>query len=623
MDVFNLRKKITVATIIALAAFVAFAMRADGAGRKPEGFGEFVYSGYKPLSDKPINVYYYIPADAAADAPVMILMHGNSRAAKSYRDAMAKYAERDKFLLFVPEFSKKQFPGSRDYHQGGVFDKKGKLKKREDWTFSIIEPLFDHIRRLTGNKSQGYILYGFSAGSQFVHRFNWFCPDNRAVKTISSSAGSYTMADYQIPYLYGLGKTKIPESNLATAFSKDFIVVVGDADTVLSRPDLPKSAGANRQGRDRVERARNFYLESKKLAEKKGIPFNWKFRTVSGVGHSQGQMAGPVADLLSGKPDAVSNTRDLLEEIEMIRTGNHIPGMQVVHTKGGRTQIYSLGTKNADTDDAVTSHTLFQCASLSKTVMAYAVLRLYNKGVISLDIPLETYLKYPRLSEEPEGNKITARMVLSHTSGLPNWSKPRGSKLTVAFKPGKGYRYSGEGYLFLQKVVEHLTQKTLEQIAEEEVFEPLGMKESSYVYRSSMRENYSNGHTDEKPVAIRKFTEANGAFSLITTAVDYSTFVQKALLEGEGLQPETHSMMLDSLVDKKKNLKNGLGVMMQYNERGKGIYHTGSNPGFRSFFFAYPATGESIVCFTNSTNGAKIRKELATLILDKQTFWSF
>src|SRR5699024_7584283 len=114
-----------------------------------EGLGSFDYTGYEPLADKPVTVYYYKPRNLSSDAPVMILMHGNSRAAESYRKAMIPYAEVHQFLLIVPKFSTEYYPKSRDYHQGGVFSADGKMKDKRDWTFSIIEPLFDYVKEVT------------------------------------------------------------------------------------------------------------------------------------------------------------------------------------------------------------------------------------------------------------------------------------------------------------------------------------------------------------------------------------------------------------------------------------------------------------------------------------------
>ncbi len=267
-----------------------------------DGLGEFVYTDYEPLKDRPITVYYYKPKNLPKDAPVMILMHGNSRAALNYRKSMVPYAEQYKFLLIVPKFSAELYP-SIDYHQGGVFDKNGKMKERKDWTFSVIEPLFDYVVHKENKTNKGYILYGFSAGAQFVHRYSWFFPNNRALKTITASAGSYTMPDYNADYKYGLGSSKVSLENLKSVFGKDYTVVVGEDDSVLSRKDLPKDVLVSRQGRDRVERAMHFYLNAKQFANDKRDPFTWKFEMPEGVGHSQAEMAGPVARMLFDKED--------------------------------------------------------------------------------------------------------------------------------------------------------------------------------------------------------------------------------------------------------------------------------------------------------------------------------
>src|SRR5690606_11789941 len=90
----------------------------------------------------------------------------------------------------------------------------------------------------------------------------------------------------------------VPKQNLSKFYAKNFMVIVGDADTVLSRPDLTKTPIANKQGRDRVERGEAFFNRSKAMAEQLKTPFNWKFQLIPHVGHSQGEMAGAVARLL-------------------------------------------------------------------------------------------------------------------------------------------------------------------------------------------------------------------------------------------------------------------------------------------------------------------------------------
>jgi CubicO group peptidase (beta-lactamase class C family) len=102
---------------------------------------------------------------------------------------------------------------------------------------------------------------------------------------------------------------------------------------------------------------------------------------------------------------------------------------------------------------------------LSKPVFVYMVLRLADRGVIDLDKPLYTCgFSYDRIDKDPSSKLITARMVLDHTTGLPNWG---GTPLEFLFTPGEKFNYSGEGYVYLQRVVEHVTGKSLEELAQQ------------------------------------------------------------------------------------------------------------------------------------------------------------
>lgn len=293
-------KQIKFILLFTIPFFMACGIKAGGTKEGPlTGEGNFIYTDYKPLADKPIRIWYYVPENNP-DAQVLILLHGNGRNAEGYWKSMKIQAERYGFLLVVPEFSKEYFRTSRDYHQGGMFTREGNPKPRKEWAFSVIEPLFDHIKTHTGNQSEEYFLYGFSAGSQFVHRFLMFNQDNRVSRAIAASAGTYTMPDEHIAYSYGLKDTPLGTKDLHSVLQKKLTVLVGDADTVLSRTDLVKTPEANRQGRDRVARGQEFYRQAKELAEQEGVPFNWEFGLIPNAGHTQSQLAKPVADILFG-----------------------------------------------------------------------------------------------------------------------------------------------------------------------------------------------------------------------------------------------------------------------------------------------------------------------------------
>lgn len=302
-----IKKILALLVVVFISLFISCSN--DDGGKEPDGkndnkiilkngvVDQFTYTGYEPLSDKPVAIFYYIPQNLPKDAPIMFLMHGNGRNANGYINSMKFYADKHKFMVIAPRFSTDYYP-SRDYHRGGVFDEGGKMREKTDWTFSMIEPLFDHVKKITNKDNQGYILYGFSAGSQFVHRYTWFYPDNRAIQTIPVAAGSYTMPDYEIDYYHGLKDVKnvVPEGNLKKAFAKELTVAVGTADTIRSDSDLPKSAKDDAQGKTRVERAEFYYNSAKALAQEMGVEFNWKFVLVPGVGHSSGQMAPHVVE---------------------------------------------------------------------------------------------------------------------------------------------------------------------------------------------------------------------------------------------------------------------------------------------------------------------------------------
>src|SRR5690606_34494358 len=130
-----------------------------------------------------------------------------------------------------------------------------------------------------------------------------------------------------------------------------------------------------------------------------------------------------------------AQTRQVMEaKITQIMKELAVPGVQITHIKDGKRTSYHLGEKKYGSGDMVTDSTLFQAASMSKVVFAYAALRLYDQGLYELDRPLSDYLDYERLRADPYVGEITARMCLNHTTGLPNWAKDK--PLRTSFKPG-------------------------------------------------------------------------------------------------------------------------------------------------------------------------------------------
>lgn len=308
---------------------------------------------------------------------------------------------------------------------------------------------------------------------------------------------------------------------------------------------------------------------------------------------------------------------------EQMKKGN-VPGLAIAVIRDGKTTwVHAFGVKDTKTGQMVTEETVFEAASLSKPVFAYGVLKLVEQGKLGLDVPLTTYLPKPYIAGDERLAKITARIVLSHRTGFPNWRD--GDSLPIYFTPGERYSYSGEGYIYLQRVVEQITGKPLNEYMTEAVFTPLGMTSSSYVWRPDFDALTATGHDpDGKPAELWKPEEAGAASTLNTTAKDYALFVE-AILNGKGLKTATlHEMETPQIAldpecricikrepkQLSKTLFWGLGWGIQHTAQSDALWHWGDNGVFKCFVMAEPKTKSGVVMFTNGQNGLEIAKPL-------------
>lgn len=289
-----------------------------------------------------------------------------------------------------------------------------------------------------------------------------------------------------------------------------------------------------------------------------------------------------------------------------------IPGLSIAIAKNDEI-VYQkgFGVRSADTREPVTSQTVFSAASLSKALFAYGLMKWVEKGRFDLDRPLYEYFPYPDLEHDERYKRLTARQVLSHTTGLPNWR--RGDQLSFVRDPGQEFGYSGEGFVYLMRVVEQLSGQKIDDFMEAEVFRPLGMKRSSYVWQKAFDSDYAIPH-DQFMVTrmLSKPEEGNTAYSLQTTAVDYTQFLL-AMLNANGLQSATVKKMLEGEVNVEKDdadVQWGLGVGLQSTDAGKAFWHWGDNGTFKAFFIAFPKQKISLIYFANSSNGLGIAHDL-------------
>lgn len=222
-------------------------------------------------------------------------------------------------------------------------------------------------------------------------------------------------------------------------------------------------------------------------------------------------------------------------------------------------------------------------------------------------------------------------MVLSHTSGLPNWrADNRGQELDIKFEPGTQFSYSGEGYDYLAKVVAVITHSnavTLGARIRRDLFVPLGMQASYLVWQDGLETRLATGYEDGKtPREIWKPKVVNAASSLLTTCTDYARFLSAVL--GYKLLSKSST---DRMLTKQIKLPPGhiitqyfgwtdwaMGFAVKPTPYGEVFAHGGTNEDFQSNFMIDRKTGTGFVSMTNSNHGHELNKKVEALLINGQ-----
>lgn len=347
-------------------------------------------------------------------------------------------------------------------------------------------------------------------------------------------------------------------------------------------------------------------------------------------------------------------TTALEERLQLLHKEANVHGLMVaIVTKDSIIFQNTYGSRNLKEKKPLLSTHNFYGASLSKPLFAYIVLKLVDKGLLDLDKPLVSYLEkplpsytfehsyegYQDLKDTEQYKKITARMCLSHTSGFPNWRYlgtygiNMNRKLEIEFQPGTYYSYSGEGIQLLQRVVEEVTKKGLEEIAQEYVFQPFDMSMTSFVWQDRFDTNFAVGHYKKKKTVTKvKRDQEYAAGSMETTPEDYTKFIQ-AMLKREGLTKNIFEQMISPQIEivstqqfgknrwKKTDankdiaLSYGLGWGLYKTPHGKVVFKEGHSKGWEHYVALYPDNDLGIIIMTNSSNGESIFKELVEIAM--------
>ncbi|SFM80085.1 CubicO group peptidase, beta-lactamase class C family [Chitinophaga sp. YR627] len=339
----------------------------------------------------------------------------------------------------------------------------------------------------------------------------------------------------------------------------------------------------------------------------------------------------PMPDILPEKgvllADFTPSTAAQIDRfIETYQEYYRIPGVSLALIKDGKVVYHkTYGVRNAMTGEKVTDSTLFEAASVTKPVFAFAVERLAERGVIDLDKPLYEYLPYPDIAYDDRYKLITARHVLTHRTGFPNWrSMNSDGKLDIKFTPGTAFGYSGEGFEYLKMVVEKITGKKVEQVLQEEVITPIGLYHTFFSKNDSLQRVVANGHYNLRPSSPDLPESPGMAYSMHTEALIFTRFMLY-LMEQKGLKPETYNTILSKHsefnFDGPKDQPRfptymGMSLAIRETPWGRSFGHGGNNGDFKCLFEVYKDLKAGYVFFTNSNTSDALIDDMRKFLIE-------
>jgi CubicO group peptidase (beta-lactamase class C family) len=309
-----------------------------------------------------------------------------------------------------------------------------------------------------------------------------------------------------------------------------------------------------------------------------------------------------------------------------------VPGVSVAVINNYKVEwARGYGVKDVETNEPVTTETLFQAGSISKSVAAMTALKRVEQGKIALDQNINDKLTSWKLpdNEFTAKRKVTLANLLSHTGGLTVHGFPGyavGEKIPtlpqvldgaapantaavrVDMEPGTKFRYSGGGTTIAQLAIMDIEKKPYPQIAQETVLGPLGMADSTYSQPlpAETRKKAASGHRGNgKPVEgkIHVYPEMAAA-GLWTTPTDLARFAIEVQLSLAGKSNKALSKeMTTKMVTPFISDNVGMGFFIEKHGQATYFGHGGADEGFRAQLLVNRDKGYGAAVMVNSDNG--------------------
>lgn len=329
--------------------------------------------------------------------------------------------------------------------------------------------------------------------------------------------------------------------------------------------------------------------------------------------------------------------------IQSLMTSEDVKGLAyAIIDHGLVTHVASFGYRNVEQGLPLETDTIMYGASFTKAAFAFMMLQLVEEGVIDLDTTIDQYLPTPlpeyedwdTLTGNEEWRQLTARIILTHSTGLANlrWFEPD-YDLEFHFEPGSRYAYSGEGFYILQTVLEQGLGLDVKSEMQARVFDRFGMTRTSMQWRKDFRINLADGYAMDgsfEPHDERSWVSASG--SMDTTIADQA-LMWAGIMRGEGLSVESRALMVQpdveiftisqfpSLIEETSprgpeiNLASGLGVMTYSDDSGFYWSKGGHNDFTGNMVVCREGDQRCVVLLANSVRAELIYPQVVELIM--------
>ena len=234
--------------------------------------------------DKPdVEILYRLPKEINENTKVIFIIHGNSRDVERYINLWLEPSKDKNVILVAPHFTRSNYS---NFGTLQIARSSGKILKNQSNNLkNSLSLFFTYFKNKYNLQTSTYSIFGFSAGSQFIHRYLLFSDDIQVDRVVLGSAGWYTFLNDE-PYPYGMRDMPIERERYEWYLSKEVLFILGAKDNDPNHESLNNSKGAKQQGSNRFERGQNYFKNLVIFSEENKIAFRWRYKVIEDLDHS-------------------------------------------------------------------------------------------------------------------------------------------------------------------------------------------------------------------------------------------------------------------------------------------------------------------------------------------------